>query len=182
LARIVSDACWFGLNRVDTIADYSNASLVIPEAKGLTAEELIAELCEPLEKAERLNDRAAFAKAVLAREMMSPTVFPPGWALPHARLSELPQLSFGLARTTKPISWTGCPGIGVRLVWLFAVPERETKAYLNLIASIAKLSRDTPRAEQLIRAVDACGMYAILEQVPVRRSGSPQLLTGARPG
>ena len=153
---------------------------MIPEAKGVTAQDVIAELCERLETAGRLNDRTAFIKAVMAREQLSPTIFPPGWAFPHARLADIPQLSFGMARTSKPIPWVGWGGSGVRLVWLFAVPEGEPKAYLNLIASIAKFSQDASRAEQLTQARDAGAMYAVLEQAPLRHARSHEPVTRAR--
>ena len=152
---------------------------MVPDAKGVTAPDVILELCDQLDTAQRLGARLAFMEAVIAREMMSPTSFPPGWALPHARLGNLSQLSFGLARAPRPFPWLGCPAAHVRLVWLFAVPELETKAYLNLVASIARLSQNTSLVEQLMCAQDARSMFAILEQVPLRHSRSPELATGA---
>jgi PTS system fructose-specific IIC component len=148
---------------------------MIPDAKGVTAPDVISELCEQLDRENRLGDRVAFMEAVMAREKMSPTSFPPGWALPHARIGNLSQLSFGLARTPQPFPWLGFPAAHVRLVWLFAVPELATKAYLNLVASIARLSQNASLVEQLIRAQDARNMFAILEQVPLLHTRSPEL-------
>jgi mannitol/fructose-specific phosphotransferase system IIA component (Ntr-type) len=57
----------------------------------------------------------------------------------------------------------------VHTVFLFAVPEMEAKTYLNLIASIARLSQNAELVEKLRLAQTAGAMFQILEQVPLRQ-------------
>jgi mannitol/fructose-specific phosphotransferase system IIA component (Ntr-type) len=159
---------------VSAIADYTAPELLLPEPKGVTAADVIAELVEALERAGRLTDRASFLEAVLAREKMSPTYLPIGWATPHARLQNLPQLSFALARPKRPLPWIGLSKTLVKLIWLFAVPEQETRAYLTLIASMARLSKDTMRIERLLLAPDALAMCDVLKEVHLQRPHQPE--------
>jgi mannitol/fructose-specific phosphotransferase system IIA component (Ntr-type) len=162
---------------LNTLADYTSTELMLPQVRSTTAADVISELGDALDRAGRLKDRAAFVEAVLARELISPTSFSTGWALPHARLPDLPQLSFALARTAQPLTWIGEKAARIQTVWLFAVPEPETKAYLNLIAAVAKLSQNNTLIEQILRAPDNRTMYSVLEQVPLRRLQSLEVAT-----
>ncbi len=164
---------------VKTVADYTNPLLMVPELQSTTPTAVIAELCATLERAGRLNDPAAFQSAVLARELLSPTSFSPGWALPHARFKGLAQLSFALARTRQPLVWTGDSRARVQTIFLFAVPELEARTYLSLVAALAKLSQSSDLLEQLLRAPDARAMYEVLEQIPLRRPQPPAAGNGA---
>src|SRR5581483_9016849 len=114
-----------------------------------------------------LNDGTAFYDAVLAREFLSPTSLPCGWAMPHGRLKGLPRLCFALGRLAQPVHWLGYSGSPVRLLLLFAVPEDEARNYLNLIAAVARLSQDSVLVKQLNSATDAAGIIHVLQQVPL---------------
>ena len=155
------------------LSGYTAQSLILPELNCENASEAISALAHRLEDEGRLLDRTGFIQAAIAREQLSPTSCAPGWALPHARLPNLPQLSFALGRCRRPMLWTRDPAIQVHFVWLFAVPQLETKAYLNLIASIAKLSQNPSTVEALNRATDGLGMYEILQRVPLRGYAPP---------
>jgi mannitol/fructose-specific phosphotransferase system IIA component (Ntr-type) len=155
---------------VNTLAEYTTCSLLLPDCGSTSAAEVIEELTAALDRAERLSNRSAFLQAVMAREQLSPTSLPIGWATPHARLGSLPMLSFALARTSHPFRWFGGSEAPMRLVWLFAVPEMETRQYLNLIAGIVRLGQDITRTQQLLKAPDALAMYDVLQQIPLRRS------------
>lgn len=157
----------------DSLADYTRRNLMVPQLGSGTAEEVIGELAIKLDRAGSLEDRAAFLEAVMARERLSPTYCPPGWALPHARLANVPELTFALGKASQPLSWSGDLKGTVNMVWLFAVPERRTKAYLNLIASIARFSQNAVLVDQLTRAADTSAMLDVLRQAPLRASPPP---------
>ena len=142
---------------------------MIPKLQSTAPPAAIAELCATLQKDGRLNDSAAFYDAVMTRELLSATSISPGWALPHARLKGLSQLSFALGRTFQPLVWFGESKSRVQTIFLFAVPETEAKTYLNLIAAVARLSQNAALLEQLQRARDEQGMFEILQQAPLRQ-------------
>jgi len=150
-----------------TLGDYTSSGLMVPELEGKTAESVIGDLCSLLQREGRLSDSNAFYNAVMKRERLSSTVIAPGWALPHARLDALPQLSFALARSLHPLLWPGAAGIDLTMVFLFAIPESEAKAYLNVIAAVARLNQSPTLVDQLLGAPDGRSMLAVLEQVPV---------------
>jgi mannitol/fructose-specific phosphotransferase system IIA component (Ntr-type) len=161
---------------LNTLADHTHPELMVPHVAGATAAEVIVELSSVLDRAGVLSDRALFVDAVMARERLSPTSFS-GWAVPHARLRDLQRLSFAVGRCLQPLAWGGEGSVRIQIVWLFAVPERESKAYLNLIAAVARLSQDAARTEQLLAASDPQTMYSVLEKVDLRRPQSPSVVT-----
>ena len=154
---------------LSTLADYTAPALMVPELKSQTAMAAIEELCLLLERDGRLPDRAAFFDAVMVREKLSSTAISPGWALPHARLKGLPQLSFILARSPRPLVWSSEARFPVHTVILFAAPDSEAKMYLNLISAIAKLSQNAALVAQLRQAPDANTMFSVLQQVSLRQ-------------
>jgi mannitol/fructose-specific phosphotransferase system IIA component (Ntr-type) len=61
--------------------------------------------------------------------------------------------------------WFG--GEPVNLIFLFAVPESEATAYLNLISGLAKLSQDHLRLRRLADAPDSRTMFEVLREIPL---------------
>ena len=155
-----------------SLADYTSRELMVPDLQNKAPAGVINELCTLLHRKGLIGDLAAFCGAVVNRELLNSTAIAPGWALPHARLKELTQLSFALARSLQPLVWFGGGTVRPQLVFLFAIPEAEAKAYLDLIAALSRLSREAALCEQLMRAPDSQTMFAVLEQVPWLTKGS----------
>lgn len=158
-----------------TLADFTSPALMVPNLKGQVPAAVIAELCSALQEGEGLSDSEAFCESVMARELMSPTAISPGFALPHARLAGLPNLSFALARSSKPLAWFGENSVRVQVVFLFAVPEAQAKTYLNVISAVAKLSQNPALVRELMRAPDGRAMFEVLKHAPLRQPRSATL-------
>jgi mannitol/fructose-specific phosphotransferase system IIA component (Ntr-type) len=167
---------------VNTLADYTGKSLLVPHCKGRTAEALLVELCSHIHEHAPLIGARTFYDAVMARETMSPTSFCPGWALPHARVQSLSGLCFAVGRVARPLTWFGESRPTVQIIFLFAVPEAEAKTYLNVISAVAKLSQSPALVHGLLKPTDALGMFEVLEKVALRQPFSPSIATiGAGP-
>lgn len=164
------------MGRLVCLADFTRPELIIPRLRSTEPEQVIGELTDKLEQTGNLENRAVFLDAVRVRERLSPTSCAPGWALPHARLADLPKLTFALGKALQPLTWLGEQKASVKIVWLFAVPESETRAYLSLIASIARFSQNALLMDQLAKAVDASAIFNILLQTsfPASRSAPPE--------
>ena len=157
---------------MSTLAQFTSAGLIIPELRGRDAGAVLAELGSALHREGRVIDLPRFHSAVMHREQLSSTAMPPGWAIPHARMEELPQLSLAVGRSSEPLVWLGGSQTRVRLVFLFAVPESAAGAYLGLVSALARLSRSAGHVERLIQATDSQTILAVLEEMPLRQSRS----------
>ena len=150
-----------------TLADLSSQELIVPTLRGPGADSAIAELSEALESAGRVPDARTLVEAVHQREALSSTACSPGWAVPHARMPGLLHFSLAVGRSDVPLIWFGAAE-PVRLVFLFAVPEVGSGIYLSAVSALARLSQDSGRAGQLLRARDRASIFNLLAEVPLR--------------
>lgn len=161
-----------------TLSNYTTPALMIPRLRNRDASAVIAELCSVLHREKFVKEPLPFYNDVISREILSSTATSPGWAMPHARGRNLERLSFTLGLAAEPLRWFGDAGEPVNMVFLFAVPESETAAYLRLMSGLAKISRDPLLLERLRQAGDSQSMFELLQQVPLRQPRSaPAALT-----
>jgi mannitol/fructose-specific phosphotransferase system IIA component (Ntr-type) len=162
-----------------TLASFTSPSLMIPNLRNTGPEAVISELTAVLQQEGRLENAGEFREAVMARELMSPTAIALGWALPHARLGALPQLSFSLGRSSRPVPWFGESRPAVRIIFLFAVPEAKSKTYLDVVSAVARLTRNEALVSQLQCAPNALAMFRVLQQAPLRPTGAASAILAA---
>lgn len=164
---------------LNTLANFTSPALIVPELRRRPASDVLVELCSVLNQQGRLNEPAVFLNAVIKRESICPTSTAPGWALPHARLPGITQLSFALARSAQPLVWFGEGSIRPQMIFLFAVPEAEASTYLSVVAALAKLSQNAGLLEQLRTAPNAQAMFEVLHKVPLRVRGPARAVAAA---
>jgi mannitol/fructose-specific phosphotransferase system IIA component (Ntr-type) len=157
---------------MNSVADYTEPSLMVPLLRSRDAAGVTAELCSMLERQGRITDLLPFYHAIISHEALSSTAMSPSWALPHARIAGIPHLCFAVGRAAEPLVWFG--GEPVSMVFLFAVPQNQAAAYLSLIAGLANLSQDRVRLERLADAPDSGAMFEVLREItlPKRRSAA----------
>lgn len=127
------------------------------------------ELCQRLLQEGRIADSERFHAAALNRELLSSTVVAPGWAMPHARISDAKELCFALGKTTAPMRWFGNGEHLVRLVFLFAIPDRSAGEYLSLVSGLAQLSQDEASCERLVTSTSADAIISVLKEAKLNR-------------
>lgn len=150
------------------ISNFFSPRSIIPQLRGTDGASVIQELSDLLAKENRFLNPANFLRAVLARESLNATAMSPGWALPHARIAGLPHIVFAVGRSANPLAWFGHHGDSVHVVFLFAVPERDSGAYLSLISGLARFSQNEALVRKLRDAPDALAISELLESIPVR--------------
>ena len=121
-----------------------------------------------------MTDLLQFYHSALNREYLCSTVTEPGWAMPHALVKGLDKPCFVLGRCPSPMIWMKIDQKRVSLVFLFAIPETDARAYMNLISGMARLSKAPRLVERLVKAGDTFEMLNVLKQVNLR--GSPPTL------
>jgi mannitol/fructose-specific phosphotransferase system IIA component (Ntr-type) len=66
------------------------------------------------------------------------------------------------------MTWMKSDGQPVSLVFLFAIPETDARAYMNLIYGLARLSKAPHLIEPLLKGHDAFAVLHVLKQVKLR--------------
>ncbi|HWI60071.1 MAG TPA: PTS sugar transporter subunit IIA, partial [Bacillota bacterium] len=144
-----------------TLASYTSPELIFPQLLNRATPAVIGELCSALERHGRVKEPLPLFNAVMSHEMLSSSAMAPGWALPHARLKQLSQLSFALGRSRPALEWHGQAEPKVQLVFLSAIPETDGATYLTLISGLARLSQDAARLERLLQASNREAIYEV---------------------
>src|SRR5262245_39391928 len=112
-----------------TLADFTNPGLIIARLLGTDAACVIQELSQVLHREGRVPDFVSFYTAALDRESVASTNLGSEMAIPHVRLKTLKALSFSFGRSHQMIPWETRETHGVRMVFLFAVPEDHVAEY-----------------------------------------------------
>jgi mannitol/fructose-specific phosphotransferase system IIA component (Ntr-type) len=153
-----------------TLADFTSPGLIVPYLHGLDAAAVIQELSAALQRERRVTDVLQFYHSAFNREYLCSTVTEPGWAMPHALVKGLEKPCFVLGRCPSPIIWMKSDRQQISLVFLFAIPETDARAYMNLISGLARLSREPRLVEELLKAGDTFEILNVLKQVNLRGS------------
>lgn len=126
------------------------------------------------DKAQLLNELARRAAAALslpqpavlqalqAREQLGSTGLGRGFALPHARLQQLPRIFACLARLARPIDFQAIDDRPVDLVLLLLTPEAAANHHLATLAALSRPFRDEAFVQQVRKAADAAAVHRVL--------------------
>ncbi len=149
------------------LADFTDASLVVPELQADEVAGVVAELAGVLERAGHVRDAKAFGQEVLRREAVASAAW--GWqmAFPHAHIDGLSQPRFAFGRRVEPVAWGDRQ---VRSVFLIAVPADQTVPYLALISALARMNCDATLPHRLLAAGDRHDLLDIFRQIPTSAS------------
>jgi len=150
-----------------TLADFTAVDLIAPQLQGKDLQSVLLELSDLLEQAGRVPSASALYEAALKRELMVSTDMTPGMAFPHARLTDVRQLSFAFGRAAKPFNWSTQSRAPVRFVFLIVVSPADATQYLQLISGISRFSSETKKVERMQQARSATEILDLLREITV---------------
>ena len=104
-----------------------------------------------------LLDRAALASVCIAEDV----------ALPHARTAAVSRIMLAVARTAGPVAFDA-EHPGVRLVFLVGTPKAAVGEYLQLVAALSRLLRNTETRAELMAAPTEAEFRAVLARAQKR--------------
>ncbi|HVC62747.1 MAG TPA: PTS sugar transporter subunit IIA [Acetobacteraceae bacterium] len=110
-------------------------------------------------------EQAVLLRALQAREQLGSTGLGRGFALPHARLSNLPRIYALLARLGRPIDYDSVDDKPVDLVVLLLTPESAAGRHLATLAALSRPFRDEGFVQQIRKAPDAAALHRVLAGV-----------------
>jgi PTS system fructose-specific IIC component len=157
------------------VADFTDASLIVPELRERDMAGVIKELAQQLHMRGWVQDILPFYNAALIREYLSSTATGSGLAFPHARIQSLDHLRFALGRSTEPFGWGTPRRTLVQFVFVIAAPLRDSASYLHLLSGLAILGRTELLLAELKQAQTPQRILEILKKLPLRTAEVSQL-------
>ena len=118
------------------IARFSSPALMIPDLKGSTPEEVIAELTNCLQEAHFIDNADKLTEAAIARETVFGTGIGHGLAFPHVRGIEGGGLSLAFGVSKKGVPFGGAKEGLAHIIFFSTIPTAVSAFYLKLLAGL----------------------------------------------
>lgn len=103
-------------------------------------------------------------RGLLDREEVMSTGIGHGIALPHARLSGLPDMRVALARYPHGVPFQSLDDKPVLLAFGIVGPPAEADRHVKLLARVARLVKQPGAVSEVLQAPDADGVIAVLRR------------------
>jgi PTS system nitrogen regulatory IIA component len=99
---------------------------------------------------------------LFARERLGSTGLGHGVAIPHSRIEGLVDATAAFIRLTAPIPFDAFDDEPVKLIFVLLVPRDADDTHLHILAELAQMFSNPAFREQLLAAVDADALHALL--------------------
>ncbi len=135
-----------------TLTDALERDYIKVPLQARTKNAIIEELVEVLIKNRPTYNQEEILAAVLAREVLGSTGLADGVAIPHAKTAAVDKIALVMGITPEPIDFKAQDGKGSQLFFLVLAPEKESSAYIELLASIARATSSAVVRRMMIKA------------------------------
>jgi nitrogen PTS system EIIA component len=146
------------------IADLIGPDRVIVGLRVADKTQLLQELAGRAATALPIDRRTIF-EALLARENLGSTGLGKGFALPHARLEDLPTTFALFARLVRPIDFDSIDERPVDLAILLLTRANGANDHLTTLATLSRPLRDEAFVRRIRQAPDAASLHRLLANV-----------------
>jgi mannitol/fructose-specific phosphotransferase system IIA component (Ntr-type) len=140
-------------------------SCIEPDLEADNKADALRALTELLFRSRRLKGRAAAVEQIMAREAIESTGIGCGIAVPHARVAGLKDLVCAVGRVTEGLEFNSVDKKPVYLIFLIFYPPAQQTTYLNFVASVARLLRETPPLQAILNAGSATEIFEVLQKL-----------------
>jgi mannitol/fructose-specific phosphotransferase system IIA component (Ntr-type) len=134
-----------------TLTDALERDYIKVPLQARTKNAIIEELVEVLIKNRPTYNHEEILSAVLAREVLGSTGLADGVAIPHAKTAAVDKIALVMGITPEPIDFKAQDGKGSQL-FLVLAPEKESSAYIELLASIARATSSSVVRRLMVKA------------------------------
>lgn len=129
-----------------------NENLVIIQNEIKNKNALLKQMVELLYKQDRITNKDKFYKEVLEREKIQSTGIGENVAIPHAKSETVRIISVVIAICKKGLKFKSIDNKPVKIIFLVAAPKDFTKLYLQMIAKIARILKNSKWREKFLKA------------------------------
>ena len=140
-------------------------SCIEPQLEASSKADALQGLTQLLFRSRRLKGVAAAVDQIMAREAIESTGIGHGIAVPHARVAGLKELVCAVGRVPKGLDFNAVDKKPVYLIFVIFYPPTEQTTYLNFVASVAKLLRESAPLQEILNAGTATEIFEVLERL-----------------
>lgn len=150
------------------IAEFLSPKAVIADLSASSKTEVLTELSRGLERAHPELNADRVLEVFQDRERLRSTGIGEGMAIPHGKLSGLPQLmaSFGVARSG--VEFEAADGKPTYLFFALLAPENSAGLHLKALARISRLFKNEKFRQAIIDAKTPEEIYRLISEEDAR--------------
>jgi fructose PTS system EIIBC or EIIC component len=115
---------------------------IILDLKAGSKKDVLTELIGQLDQADKLKNKEAFTKDILAREEQSTTGIGDGIAIPHAKSAAVKEPAIAFGRSLPGIDYKSLDGQPAHLFFMIAASEGANNAHLDALSRLATFLMD----------------------------------------
>jgi PTS system fructose-specific IIC component len=134
------------------LSDFLSEKLIVLELEAHDKVEAFRKMVARMARHHAITSPDVFFDEVMARENIEPTCIGRGVAFPHSRTLcvKRPVIAFGRARRSIP--FTAQESDNVQLIFVMGTPKDDCNTYLQILARLCRLLRQTRFRERLLAA------------------------------
>lgn len=146
------------------ILDILAPEAVIPALRATTKSDVLQEIATLLATLHPEIDRARLVQVLQDREALGSTAIGEGIAIPHGKLSGVPNVIAAFARSEPGLDFDSLDGKPTRLFFLLVAPEDSAGAHLKALARVSRLLKDKAFRDRLAAGGTAEQLFAIIKE------------------
>jgi nitrogen PTS system EIIA component len=141
------------------ISDVLDRNTVIPSLKSVDKPEVIKELAEGLTREHPGINNERLIEVLTEREKLCSTALDSGVAIPHAKLSGISDILLGFGRSEKGVDFDSLDKKSTHFFILLVSPENTPRQYIELLARISMIFKDSEFRSRLMNAESREELY-----------------------
>lgn len=146
------------------LSDILTEDTIKLELTSISKEGIIEELIDILDRNKLLEDRDTALRDVLARESKESTGLEGGVAVPHAKSAAVKSLVIAIAISREGKDFDSLDGKPVHIFFIFISPPHATKLHLQVLAEIARITKNGELCEKLRKTSSAREVLNIIRE------------------
>ncbi len=144
------------------ISELLNAQAIVADLKAKDKNKALGELTDALIACEPSLSRDNVLAVLLEREKLGSTGIGDGVAIPHGKLSGIPELKLVFGRSIGGVDFESMDGQMAHLFFLLIAPEESVGVHLKTLARISKLLKDPAVRQKLMAAAGQDEIFQVI--------------------
>jgi PTS system fructose-specific IIC component len=134
------------------------------DLKATSKKDVVPELIDVLDNAGKLNDKAAYERAIFDREQQSTTGIGDGIAIPHAKTNAVKHPAIVFGRSKDGVDYEALDGQPSYLFFMIAATEGANNTHLEALSKLSTLLMKQEVRDKLLTVNSADEVLAIINQ------------------
>lgn len=114
-----------------------------------------------------VEDEKSFLEKIVEREKIGSTGIGMGVAIPHARYENINKITVAVGVLEEPVDFNSLDGEPVKIVAMVGAPKEQSKEYLTLLSTLARIFRNNEYRESIMECSDQQELIEAVAEIKI---------------